>query len=127
MRTIFLSSLALSACAVPSVELPFDSDRDGLLDDEELDLGTDPDEYDSDGDDWGDGDELDNNTDPGDPEDHPYTGGWAIDSCRYDVAASGNSEGQVTENFDLGDQFGDGVKLHDFCGKVVLLESSAFW
>ena len=127
MRTLSLCFLALSACAVPSVDLPFDSDRDGLLDDEEADLGTDPDVYDSDGDAWGDGDEFENNTDPGDPDDHPYTGGWAIDSCRDSVLATGNSVGMITDNFDLGDQFGDGVKLHDFCGKVVLLEASAFW
>ena len=45
-----------------------DSDGDGLTDDEEADLGTDPNNPDSDGDGISDGDEVDQGTDPNDPD-----------------------------------------------------------
>jgi hypothetical protein len=44
-----------------------DSDNDGLSDDEEEDLGTDPDDADSDDDGINDGDEVDCGSDPNDP------------------------------------------------------------
>uniref|UniRef100_UPI001ABEBF9F Ig-like domain-containing protein n=1 Tax=Gracilibacillus suaedae TaxID=2820273 RepID=UPI001ABEBF9F len=45
------------------------SDEDGLTDEEEADLGTDPENPDTDGDGINDGDEVDNGTDPLDPND----------------------------------------------------------
>ena len=44
--------------------LPLDSDGDGLSDDEELDLGTDPENHDTDGDHINDGLETERGTDP---------------------------------------------------------------
>ena len=34
---------------------------------------------------------------------------------------------QIKTDFNLVDQFGDSVRLYDFCHKAVLLKSSAFW
>lgn len=48
----------------PEEEPPADSDGDGLSDDEEAELGTDPDSADSDGDGFDDGDEVGRGTDP---------------------------------------------------------------
>ena len=104
-----------------------DSDGDGLLDSDEAKLGTDPDLVDTDGDGWEDGEEVDGNTDPLEASDHPYAGGWPIDACRDDVNATGNGMGQTADDFALMDQNGEAVSLHDFCGKSVLLVSSAMW
>ena len=104
-----------------------DSDGDGLLDADERDGPTDPAVADSDEDGWDDGEEINGNTDPMDAEDHPYTGGWAIDACRNDIEGTGDAEGQVTSDFQLSDQFGETVSLHDFCGKAVLIVAGAFW
>lgn len=123
MKRLLLPALLLAGCAVPSVEIPIDSDRDGLLDDEELDFGTNPDLPDTDVDGWVDGDELDSFTDPLDPEDHPYTGGWPIGACRDDNAGVGSSwsVGSVVQNTSIPDQYGDTVRVHDFCDYPFLL------
>ncbi|MFT4627658.1 MAG: peroxiredoxin [Myxococcota bacterium] len=104
-----------------------DSDGDGLSDAEEAAIGSDPQVADTDGDGWFDGDEVDQYTDPTDKKDHPYQGGWAIGQCRHDLEGTGYAVGDVSMNFELKDQFGDTVKLHDFCDRVVLLVSSATW
>ncbi len=121
MTKLLIPALFLVGCAVPSVDLPFDSDRDGLLDDEELDFGTDPDVPDSDSDGWLDGDELSMFTDPLDATDHPYTGGWPIGECRHSLAGTGWNEGFIVNNTANADQFGDTVKIHDFCDVPYLL------
>lgn len=121
MKKLLLPCLFLVGCAVPTVDLPFDSDRDGLLDDEELGFGTDPDLADSDIDGWIDGDEVSSFTNPLDPDDHPYTGGWAIGPCRHSIDGTGWSEGMVVHNTSHADQFGDTVKIHDFCEGPFLL------
>ncbi len=104
-----------------------DRDGDGLTDAEEADLGTDPDLADTDGDGWEDGEEVAGNTDPTAASDHPYTGGWPIGPCRDALQATGNGIGQVAQDFALTDQYGDTVRLHDFCDQEVLLVSSALW
>jgi hypothetical protein len=53
----------------------FDTDDDGLSDDEENDLGTDPDSADTDGDGYDDGEEVDGGSDPLDADDYPDSGG----------------------------------------------------
>jgi hypothetical protein len=118
---VTLLALWMVGCAVPTVDLPFDSDRDGLLDDEELDVGTDPTLPDTDVDGWVDGAELDSYTDPLDPDDHPYTGGWPIGACRHSIQGTGWNEGFVVNNTAHEDQFGDIVKIHDFCEDPFLL------
>ena len=116
-----------TGCGTAVVVIPLDEDGDGLLSSEEEELGTDPDEADSDGDDWSDGEEVAQGTDPMDDDDHPYTGGWAAGACKDDVEATGDAVGKITDNFQLSDQFGDLVALHDFCDRAVLLVGSAFW
>jgi hypothetical protein len=107
-----------------------DSDGDGITDREEAELGTDPRSTDSDGDGWLDADELDSYTDPTDAADKPYQGGWPIGACRYDfedAAPATPAVGQVAPNFVLNDQFGDAVRLHDFCEQTVLFVTGAEW
>ena len=103
-----LTSLHLSGCGSPGdviMELTHDQDGDGFMD----------------------GTEVTSFTDPTDSTDHPYEGGWPIDACRHDIESTGNTVGQITPNFELMNQDGETVRLHDFCGKVVLLVGSAFW
>ena len=71
--------------------------------------------------------EVDGNTDPLSADDHPYAGGWPIADCRDDITSTGNSEGDIADDFSLLDQFGDQVQLHSFCDRLVLLVGSAFW
>jgi len=104
-----------------------DADGDGLSNGEEEDLGTDPDLPDSDGDSYSDGEEVEANTDPLDSDDAPYVGGWPIGACRDAVESTGNEEGEIAEDFELMDQYGEMVRLHDFCDRAVLLVGSAFW
>ncbi|MEY3211423.1 MAG: hypothetical protein RIT28_1904 [Pseudomonadota bacterium] len=105
-----------------------DTDADGLSDGDELtEHSTDPLRADSDGDGASDGVEVLGNTDPSDATDKPYTGGWEIDACRGSITPSGTTVGKIAPNFSLTDQHGDKVKLHDFCGKVVLLDFGTFW
>ncbi len=118
--------LALVGC-LADVNIDADADGDGLLTSEEAALGTNPADPDSDADDWSDGQEAEQHTDPLDDADRPYKGGWQIDACRTDVEPTGNGEGDVAEDFALMDQFGDTVRLHDFCNRVVWMVFAAFW
>jgi peroxiredoxin len=104
-----------------------DDDGDGLTNGEEDALGTDRGERDTDGDGYDDGEEVDGHTDPTERQDHPYAGGWPIDACRDEISPTGNGIGQITSDFALLDQHGEEVRVHDFCGKEVLLLSSAMW
>jgi cytochrome oxidase Cu insertion factor (SCO1/SenC/PrrC family) len=55
-------------------------------------------------------------------------GGWKKDTeCRDTIEATGNAVGDITEDITLTDQFGEDVRLYDFCGRAVLLVSGAFW
>ena len=129
MRNPLIYFSLLAGCSLPKVDMPFDGDGDGLLSDAEEEMGTDPENPDSDDDGFTDGDEVDNSTDPLNPSEHPYTGGWKIDACKADMSdeGTGTDIDDVAPNFSLTDQYGDPLSLHDFCGKVVLIESSAFW
>ncbi len=111
-----------------------DSDGDGISDADEGgdDVDTDGDgtpdylDTDSDGDDWTDYAEVNSYTDPTDPDDHPYEGGWPIGACRHDLEPTGYAPGDIIENVRLMDQFGEEVKMHDFCDSVVLIEHAGF-
>ena len=103
-----------------------DFNGDGLTDAEEEALGSDPENVDSDGDGFEDGVEADWYTDPGDPQDHPYEGGWPIDACRHDLTPTGMSVGDTINDVKLVDQYGEEVRLHDFCDHVVLIEHAGF-
>lgn len=131
MGRLLFSTCALAlavGCTPAVVDMPFDSDGDGLMDLDEQEIGTDPFVDDSDGDGHLDGFEVDEGADPLNVEDYPYAGGYGIDrSCRDTLTATGNAVGDVTDNFSLLDQHGDQVKLWDFCGRAVLLVAGAFW
>ena len=110
---------------------PPDTDGDGLSDDDELALGTDPDEPDTDGDGFEDGEEVDGNTDPTDATDRPYLGGWPIDACRDELVPTqgddGLEPGEVVADLHFDDAYGEEVALHDFCGHTVYLHWAAEW
>jgi hypothetical protein len=130
MRLFYLSAgvvLLAAGCDATMVDIPFDQDQDGLLSDEEAELGTDPDDPDSDGDGHSDGDEAWGGTDPLDAESHPYLGGWDITRCDQDPQVTGDGVGQVTSDFALSDQYGEEVSLYDFCQKTILLVTGTFW
>ena len=75
LRPWFLLSLFLPLACVAQTALPgfglADGDGDGLEDELEFQLGSDPDHPDTDADGWNDLSELLNGTDPCDPADHP--------------------------------------------------------
>ena len=127
---VLLVGLGLS-CAPTEVEIPLgsemDSDEDGLTDADEVGLGTDPDNSDSDDDGFSDGDEVAQGADPLSADDHPYSGGYGVDACRDDIESTGDAEGDIAQDFELMDQFGETVRFHDFCGRTILLVSGAFW
>ncbi len=107
-------SLALVACGDPKD----DSGPD--------DQGLDP-AGDEDGDGYTNADEDTAGSDPYDATDVPYVGGWRKSiECNDDIEATGNEVGQVAFDFELEDQYGDMVSLHDFCGRVVLVEFAGF-
>ena len=55
-------------------------------------------------------------------------GGWKKDvECRDDIESTGNNVGDITADIELMDQFGETVRLYDFCGRAILLVSGAFW
>ncbi len=129
MRALFgLGALTvLTACDPAVVEMAFDDDGDGLVATEEAELGTDPDSADTDGDGVDDGTEYGAGTDPLDDQNFPYDGGWSIQRCDPDPEATGTSVGDIVQDFSLVDQFGQQVKLYDFCEYAVLITVGAFW
>ena len=128
LHTLSAAVLLLSiGCDPAMVDIPFDQDQDGLLSNEEEEIGTDPDEADSDGDGHSDGDEWFGGTDPMDADDHPYLGGWDITRCNAEPQPTGDGVGQITADFLLPDQHGEEVSLYDFCQKTVLLVTGTFW
>jgi hypothetical protein len=125
MRLLACLPLTLLGC-VSEVSIDLDGDGDGLLDSHEVTLGSDPSEVDSDEDGYEDGAEVEGNTDPVDGEDKPYQAGWRIDACRNDLEPTGSEVGDVIERFTFGNQFGETVRLHDFCNQVVMVVGAGF-
>lgn len=128
MRILFvgLSVAGLVACDTGVLSVPLDQDGDGLLSDLEIELGTDPYSTDSDGDGYGDSEEYSMGTDPTDALSRPYVGGWPMDKCADQVVPTGHTIGDTVEDFQLQDQYGDLVRMYDFCAHTVLLVESGF-
>ncbi len=124
---LLLAAGMFSGCAA-EVKINQDADGDGLLDPDEIALGSDPANPDTDDDGYDDGEEAKQNTSPADPDDKPYATGWPIDACRNDITSGfGTENGDIAEGFALPDQYGQTVRLHDFCNQVVYLVFAAFW
>lgn len=121
---LFISAIG---CVDVSVQMDVDSDGDGIYDSEELEQGTDPNLTDSDGDGHDDGDEIALGFDPLDPDDHPFLGEYTVARCDETPSPTGNAVGEIAGDFELMDQYGEMVRLSDFCDNVVILEASAFW
>ena len=60
------------------------------------------------------------------PELPTYSGGYNVNLCSPEVH-TGYAVGQVAGDFELIDQYGENLRLSDFCGNTVLLVASAFW
>jgi peroxiredoxin len=127
VRTLSIVPLLAIGCSYSEVDVPYDVDGDGLMGDEETEYGTNPEKADTDGDSYDDGVEVAGNTDPTNRGDHPYEGGWPIDACRYDIEGTSVGVGEIAPDFELQDQFDETVRLHDFCGKVVMVTFGAEW
>jgi len=92
-----------------------DSDSDGLLDAEEIQLGTDPLDADSDDDSYSDRDELFEGKDPLDPSSVIYQGGWPYFYGKTELKGGKDYDvGNRFANLQLVDQYGDAVSLWDF-------------
>ena len=61
------------------------------------------------------------------PEPHEYIGGYPSNPCDTVPSATGYGVGDISPDFALVDQHGEEVRLSDFCGSVVLLDTSAYW
>ena len=148
------TALTLAILAGCETEVP-DSDGDGLNDDQEADLGTDPDNADSDGDTIEDGDEHDAGLDPTnvDTDGDSYQDNWeqtegtdplSADSVIYEGAWPYNPDkaqyesrgwngtvgvGDELPYFAFLDQFGDMLSIYDLAdqGKPVMIDVSAMW
>ena len=110
-RRFFVSlstGLLLALTAMPAAVQIVDTDGDGLFDEDEVALGTDPDLYDTDGDGFGDNHEVASETDPLDPSSvPPGEPGAALDDDG-DLLSNGQEEEIGTDPNDP-DTDGDGM------------------
>jgi thiol-disulfide isomerase/thioredoxin len=107
-----------------------DTDDDGLSDGDEYEYGTDPNAEDTDGDSYLDAWEVAEGSDPTDPDSVIYEGGWPYNPNKSEDGGSDSfAYGEIFPNFELKDQYGDKVSLHDFKGqgKMVIVDVSAEW
>lgn len=137
-RSLCIALFALLACNGD----PVDTDGDGLDDDQEAELGTDPALADTDGDGlddgaevnthntsptaadsdsdgYGDGDEVDAGTDPNDAESVIYAGGWPYSRDKESFGEPTSTQataGAALPRLVMEDQYGDQVDLYDFAG-----------
>lgn len=121
-----------------------DADGDGLTADEEAELGTDPDEADSDGDGYDDKAEVDVGSNPTFEPSHIFEDGdYILGACPElpDVENAGNTgtgqygsyswdayqNGDILENWEGEDEYGQRVSFYNFCGNYTLITVSAVW
>lgn len=132
---LLLAPLSFLACSDSDDEedeqVSDDIDGDGLSNDEEAALGTDPESADSDGDGWSDKEEADLGTDPLDPFSWEYgTERWPDFSDEAEAAGVSSDVWDRTEvfpNFATTDQYGGDIELYDFYGYVIMIDFSAGW
>ena len=100
---------------------PVDIDGDGLLNDFEEQIGTDPMREDTDGDGHLDGAEYLDYFRPLDDSDFPYLGGYPRGPIPDEVVGEGFGQGQVTQDWMHHDQFDQLLHMHRFYGNVVVI------
>lgn len=66
------------------------------------------------------------------PSNGPYQGGWDTGCCQNNVVPTAWSPGNVGPNsvlpdWTFNDQFGDAVRVWDFCHEAIYFEYVAFW
>ena len=54
-------------------------------------------------------------------------GGWSTGDCAESITGTGNKAGMVAYDFIQNDQFGQPLRLYDFCHQAVLLVGAAYW
>jgi len=54
-------------------------------------------------------------------------GGWSTGDCAESITGTGNKAGMVAYDFTQNDQFGQPLRLYDFCHQAVLLVGAAYW
>ena len=101
-------TLALALAAVPAAAQPADTDGDGLFDEDEVAIGTDPNLYDTDGDGFGDNHEYFTGTDPLDPASVPQGQPGAALDDDGDMLSNGE-EWDLGTDPNLYDTDGDGI------------------
>lgn len=116
-----------------------DDDADGLTNEEEAALGTDPSNPDSDGDGFLDGEEADAGTNPTNEYSHTYEGGYNVGYCEGGLPENAGPSltnaygfdyyavGDYAANFTYEDQHGEMVDLYSFCGQTVVMSFGAMW
>jgi hypothetical protein len=107
---------------------PLDSDQDGLTDEEEAEIGTDPNLKDTDADNYWDPWEITEGTDPLDPGSRIYTGYWpynpnkdALEQGTWDTAST--IVGRPFPRHSFLDHHGDYVDIYDFTEFTWAVES----
>ena len=55
-----------------------------------------------------------------------YAGGYPTNRCATTPSPTGTNIGDISPDWELTDQYGESVRLSDFCGSLVLLESAGF-
>jgi peroxiredoxin len=107
-----------------------DTDGDGINDGDEINIhGSDPLLADTDGDGFSDGDEVTAKSDPLNKFSWEFGGEqWPDFSASVDGAGANTwAIGDMMPDFELVDQFGNTINLHQFYGYAVLLDFSAGW
>ena len=62
---------------------------------------------------------------PTEPE--AYLGGWLKAACANEIEGTGTTAGDIAYDFEQMDQFGEPLRLYDFCDRAILLVGSAYW
>jgi hypothetical protein len=103
---------------------PIDSDQDGLSDDEEAELGTDPLQKDTDHDNYWDSWEIIEGTDPLDLDSRIYTGWWPYNPNKDAMpqaswAEASHASGSLIPRGQFLDRHGELVDLYDFANFTI--------
>jgi hypothetical protein len=111
---------------------PVDSDQDGLTDEEEAEIGTDPLKKDTDADNYWDLWEINEGTDPLDVDSRIYTGYWPYNPDKDSLeqgswATASKQVGTPFPRAEFLDHHGDMVDLYDFTNFTVNANMEPAW